>query len=157
MPISIFGQPTMVMTLKITRDKAPRPHYSDKKRLSVLKENQLGPYAPNKRKCQNCGMGQTDLRLCCGCREAWFCGKECKTKSWKAGHKQECVRMRRPLLHLTYTNNRESIEDKIDSAGYYRLGHEKKEVFVAVRDVVTGKLFDSLHDGELIGYVPHCE
>lgn len=31
-----------------------------------------------------------DLKVCTGCRTAYFCGKKCQTQAWKGGHKHEC-------------------------------------------------------------------
>lgn len=31
-----------------------------------------------------------DLKVCAGCKLAYFCGKECQTQSWKKYHKFEC-------------------------------------------------------------------
>lgn len=31
-----------------------------------------------------------DLKVCTGCKVAYFCGKECQTQSWKKYHKFEC-------------------------------------------------------------------
>jgi hypothetical protein len=50
-----------------------------------------------KSSCGNCGVDAKDipegkLKACERCRSAWYCGKECQTKHWKAGHKTDCVR-----------------------------------------------------------------
>lgn len=40
--------------------------------------------------CHQCGSAREGLQMCGGCKSLWFCGKECLTAAWKAGHKQEC-------------------------------------------------------------------
>ncbi len=50
-----------------------------------------------KSKCENCGVAAKDtpegtLKECSRCHSAWYCGKECQTEHWKAGHKSDCVR-----------------------------------------------------------------
>ena len=50
-----------------------------------------------KGKCGNCGVTAEDtpegkLKECSRCHSAWYCGKECQTEHWKAGHKSDCVR-----------------------------------------------------------------
>ncbi|PVH68445.1 hypothetical protein DL98DRAFT_578808 [Cadophora sp. DSE1049] len=39
--------------------------------------------------CQNCG--KTGLQVCNGCRNTWYCSKECQVKQWP-GHKKDCKR-----------------------------------------------------------------
>eukprot|EP00985_Skeletonema_marinoi_P013824 scaffold6904_cov140-Skeletonema_marinoi.AAC.6 len=50
-----------------------------------------------KRFCGNCGVASEDipegmLKACGRCNSIWYCGKECQTEHWKAGHKSDCVR-----------------------------------------------------------------
>ena len=59
------------------------------------------------------------------------------------------MRMRRPLLHLAFTD-RDDIEEDVDQKGYHDLFPLGQEPYIIVRDSVTGKLFDSLYDGDLI-------
>eukprot|EP00984_Skeletonema_dohrnii_P005079 scaffold1786_cov104-Skeletonema_dohrnii-CCMP3373.AAC.10 len=47
--------------------------------------------------CGNCGVASKDilggkLKACGRCHSTWYCGKECQTEHWKAGHKSDCVR-----------------------------------------------------------------
>mmetsp|Transcript_7987 Transcript_7987/g.13584 ORF Transcript_7987/g.13584 Transcript_7987/m.13584 type:complete len:260 (+) Transcript_7987:1-780(+) len=47
--------------------------------------------------CGNCGVASKDtpegkLKECGRCHSTWYCGKECQTEHWKAGHKSDCVR-----------------------------------------------------------------
>jgi len=48
-----------------------------------------------KKSCNCCGMGAKrfsgPLKRCARCNAAWYCGKECQHKHWKAGHKVDCV------------------------------------------------------------------
>ncbi|KAI8463137.1 MAG: ankyrin repeat-containing domain protein [Monoraphidium minutum] len=44
--------------------------------------------------CSVCGAHQggdgAKLRLCAGCRQRRYCGHDCQTQDWKAGHKHQC-------------------------------------------------------------------
>jgi MYND finger len=145
-----------IMALRKIRGKSPRPHYTEKEIDSILKEHRLPPYAPDNHKCEHCGKRPKDLRLCCGCREAWFCGEECQLKSWKACHKKECQQSRRPLFRLVLGKDQDEIETEIDKSGYFVLtgSDDEPEPVIVVRDAATGELFDSLRDGKLIFKTP---
>ncbi|KAL3905635.1 MAG: hypothetical protein SGILL_009597 [Bacillariaceae sp.] len=46
-------------------------------------------------KCDCCGKTTEEKKLdwlkrCNGCFKAWYCGKDCQSQQWKAGHKQYC-------------------------------------------------------------------
>ena len=57
-----------------------------------------------KRKCTNCGkpnlhgVAKETLRACIICKAAYYCGKECQTYHWKAGHKIDCIKNYPPRL-----------------------------------------------------------
>lgn len=38
--------------------------------------------------CQVCG--KTAKFRCTRCKRAWYCGRECQVRDWKAGHKAQC-------------------------------------------------------------------
>ena len=48
--------------------------------------------------CGNCGVASADIperrkmKACGRCHSVWYCGKDCQTEHWKAGHKRDCVR-----------------------------------------------------------------
>ena len=42
-----------------------------------------------KRKCSGCNQEKIGLKSCGGCREAWYCDKECQKKAWPK-HKHLC-------------------------------------------------------------------
>ena len=42
-----------------------------------------------KRKCSGCNQEKIGLKSCGGCREAWYCDKECQKKAWPT-HKHLC-------------------------------------------------------------------
>ena len=44
------------------------------------------------RQCKTCG-GEGNLMLCTKCRLFDYCGVECQTKDWKAGHKIFCAKL----------------------------------------------------------------
>ena len=46
-----------------------------------------------KRKCSGCNQEKIGLKSCGGCREAWYCDKECQKKAWPT-HKHLC----RPVI-----------------------------------------------------------
>lgn len=43
-------------------------------------------------KCGSCNVqkAKKDLKVCNGCQDTYYCGRECQVKSWKSGHKLEC-------------------------------------------------------------------
>lgn len=45
-----------------------------------------------RRECRACGkQGGAELKVCTGCKVAYFCGAECQMRAWKQlGHKAEC-------------------------------------------------------------------
>lgn len=55
--------------------------------------------------CDHCGTRQgadgTELRRCSVCRVARYCGKECQTRAWRAGHKADCFDAGK-LTYLAY-------------------------------------------------------
>ena len=60
------------------------------------KEVQAQLEAHMKKMCANCGKEantiSVGLKACVRCRSSWYCGKECQTEHWKAGHKSDCVK-----------------------------------------------------------------
>lgn len=44
--------------------------------------------------CHNCGKCATSaaFKCCVRCKSAWYCSKDCQAKSWKTGHKLDCVK-----------------------------------------------------------------
>ena len=120
----------------------PRPHYSDKERDCILEELQLGCFAQDEYKCGHCGKSATDLSLCLGCHNSWFCGKECQHIAWKSGHKQSC---KKPVVHVLVENKEEALQE-IAQVGYVTVLKRRNEPVVIVRDPNTGKLFDSLRN-----------
>ena len=45
--------------------------------------------AQRPKKCEECNQGDIELKACGACHAAWFCGRECQRKGWKA-HKKVC-------------------------------------------------------------------
>ena len=46
--------------------------------------------------CANCHAPANDrLRFCTGCRQRKYCGQACQRAAWRAGHMEECRRLRR--------------------------------------------------------------
>ncbi|KAG2500132.1 hypothetical protein HYH03_001717 [Edaphochlamys debaryana] len=43
--------------------------------------------------CDACGGKFEKLNRCGGCRQRRYCGKECQTKDWRAGHKEACKQL----------------------------------------------------------------
>ncbi|GAQ82418.1 hypothetical protein KFL_001100320 [Klebsormidium nitens] len=64
--------------------------------LRLQKDAELG----KSRSCQVCGDLESEgggaLRKCskCHCKQVKYCGKECQTVAWQAGHKRECKKLR---------------------------------------------------------------
>ena len=50
--------------------------------------------------CHNCDKKEDDfaekLKACGLCKAAYYCGKECQTNHWKAGHKVDCIKRNYP-------------------------------------------------------------
>ena len=61
--------------------------------------------------CAGCGSPAAALR-CGGCRETFYCGRECQRRDWKAGHKAACAgrgwRRRRLIMLTTRITGRDS-------------------------------------------------
>jgi hypothetical protein len=47
----------------------------------------------HKKKCAVCGRSKSSLKLCSGCRCAYYCSVSCQKKDWSS-HKQKCVVMK---------------------------------------------------------------
>ncbi len=53
----------------------------------------LGAFGAWLRACHACGAAEGEegqFRVCGGCKQRVYCGRECQVAGWKAGHKQEC-------------------------------------------------------------------
>jgi hypothetical protein len=52
----------------------------------------LVDYPVSERTCFTCGKkrGEHELQTCARCKLAKYCGRECQTADWKAGHKAVC-------------------------------------------------------------------
>jgi len=50
--------------------------------------------APTSYKCDGSRKQLFAVRACSGCKKKSYCGKACQTTHWRAGHKEECARLR---------------------------------------------------------------
>ncbi|KAJ7061857.1 hypothetical protein C8F01DRAFT_146986 [Mycena amicta] len=59
------------------------------------------------RACDNaeCGVvgDKRQLKRCAGCRDAWFCSRECQKADWRHGHRKNCKTMRDAFI--AYSSN----------------------------------------------------
>ena len=86
--------------LKMGKEGASRPYYTNDERLDLMKELGIGLYSDARYRCSTCGKtkssangdgGVKKLSLCSRCSDVWYCGAECAKKGWSAGgHKQLC-------------------------------------------------------------------
>lgn len=44
----------------------------------------------SKEECLTCKASDVKLKKCNACQKVYYCSKECQTKHWKCGHKDEC-------------------------------------------------------------------
>ena len=55
--------------------------------------------------CANCKIlkeySPVELKACSICKAAYYCGKECQTNHWKAGHKIDCIKRNYPGVKRT--------------------------------------------------------
>ena len=44
------------------------------------------------KKCGSCGVSDKEKKLttCAQCKSIFYCGRDCQTKHWKEGHKEDC-------------------------------------------------------------------
>jgi hypothetical protein len=146
------------MTLIKVKMGASRPHYSVIERTKVQKELGLGIYKHQLYRCLNCNetpSKTTKLQLCSRCKSAWLCSLECMKAAWKKGHKQVCkdtgleAGERNPLLILC-DSQKVAIDEDVAMNGLAIVTTKAiEECFdyrMLVRNVVTGRLFDSLSD-----------
>ena len=54
-----------------------------------------------KRRCSGCGKEKTGMKPCGGCRQAWYCDKECQKKSWPT-HKAYCQQVTKETSELAH-------------------------------------------------------
>ncbi|GFH55703.1 hypothetical protein CTEN210_12179 [Chaetoceros tenuissimus] len=139
-------------TLIKLRDKVPRPHYTKEELDKFEKEVGLGLYSAEKYFCGFCNAkksNKVNLRLCSGCKNAWFCSRECLKKAWKAGHKAKC----KPLIgrHVShmYPISMEQIQyimKDVEETGFCCM-QSPNNCWVICQE--NGKYFDSLSNCEL--------
>lgn len=149
----------VLRALQKLRTTTPRPHYDLAERIKLTRQLGLGMYTKEIYKCGFCGEAGGDLKLCGGCNFMWFCSKECQKHLWKAGHKQVCCHSSMDTA-LVRPKMMDSIQDDIKNQGY-SLTSNSFGTLVVVRDPVTGELFDSLQNFDIVvssenGHNPTC-
>jgi hypothetical protein len=137
---------TLMAEMKIG---SPRPHYTDDEIRAWNKELQIKEYAIKNRICSNCGKNPSDrskLKVCGGCKTAWFCGSECSAQFWPK-HKLLC---RHPVKKCTLipTSSEVSLRAEIAKKGYYNVIDDNGPA-VIVCDSSTGCLHESLSDQDV--------
>ena len=87
---NIPGHSSLPKAMSLYRESAKTTEFSK----DVLKQLE----AHMKKACGNCGVDAKDiqgkLKACGRCNCVWYCGKECQTEHWKAGHKIDCVKQK---------------------------------------------------------------
>ena len=130
----------------------PRPHYTDTEIRAWNKELQINEYALKNRICANCGIHHDPLvnaalKICGGCKMAWFCGSECSREYWPT-HKVHC---RSPVKRgATMLQMEEACKVKkvIAEVGYYLMVNDNGPALV-MHDDQTGQYYESLSDQEV--------
>ena len=71
--------------------------------LANLKANADSKGMGNMRMCRTCGMEERELQKqkgkdkkmlkCARCKMVWYCSPQCQKMDWKAGHKNDCVKL----------------------------------------------------------------
>ena len=128
---------------------SPRPHFTDDEIRAWNKELQIKEYSIKNRICSNCRKNpsaSTKLKICGGCKKAWFCGSECLTKFWP-NHKSIC---RHPVKKYTIIppNIEASVWAGIAEKGYYNVIDDNGPAII-VCDSRTGWLHESLSDQDV--------
>ena len=62
--------------------------------------------------CAHCGVDKAldgkRLRACARCKCTFYCGKECQTSHWRAGHKNCCRELSRTMMTSIRENSRKT-------------------------------------------------
>jgi MYND finger len=135
-----------------------RPHHSSEFVESLSKEVCVGQYHPSHLFCANCFVKPSEdvmLRLCTGCRSAWFCGDICNNEGWGKFHAAACngltEKRRKPLCFPA--DSEKYIVDTIsrDRRSVFFSGKAGARVswYLLMRDEY-GTVFDSLSDNNVI-------
>ena len=143
------GLQSDIMTLMSQMKRGcPRPHYTDAEIRAWNKELQLKIYAPKNRICANCGKHSSAdviLKLCGGCKLAWFCGYACSHTCWPT-HKVQCKNPDRKR----YTVVKEACFERKEIAerGYFLVWDDNGPASV-MHDGRTGRYYESLSDQDV--------
>jgi tetratricopeptide (TPR) repeat protein len=127
----------------------PRPHFTDDEIRAWNKELQIKEYSIKNRICSNCGENPSaslKLKMCGGCKLAWFCGSECLQRFWPR-HKLHC---QRPVKKCTIIapKSEASVRAEIAKNGYYSVIDDNGPAII-VRDSQSGRLHESLSDQDV--------
>ena len=135
------------MSLIKYKENAPRPHYSEKERMKIQREFGIGLYEKSLYQCRDCGCRSGNfltLSLCKGCKNVWFCSKECHSRSCRRkdglGHKAECEKEHgeAPTIHPA---DMPGVINSIAATGVASLGGRAIMI-----DNDARELFDSITD-----------
>ena len=64
-------------------------HYLDKRFATACQEQLRLTLVQDRSMCETCFKTGTKLRMCLGCKQAWYCSPECQKRAWKS-HKTAC-------------------------------------------------------------------
>lgn len=127
-----------------------RPLFTVQETRDIQRELQLGAFAKERFKCEQCGSINEDLQLCGGCKQAWFCNRECQTLAWKSDcHDKSHCSHRKKMSHVVLSDAIKVVIDAVfltdDVATVDRLDGSPA---VLVRDpTVPGRYIEALTDG----------
>lgn len=149
--VNVWPHTLMRMTIQIKiQNGVSRPYLTKDEYLDLMKENAYGIYSHSSQKCFNCGKTE-NLLLCSGCSNAWYCGKSCATKAWKAEHKHRCGSKRYSgtltIPASFFPTVLGEIESKVvHSMGMSILNFGDRDFLVLCKDPCSGEIFDALTD-----------
>ena len=147
------------MALIKYKKNVARPHYTEKERKKIQREFGNGLYEETLYQCRDCGSRSgkfVTLSLCKGCKNAWFCSKECHARSCRrkdgVGHKAECEYFREYGTGPTIRQkDMQGIINNIATTGVAFLGGR-----AIMMDNDTKELYDSITD-EVFRTLPTLE
>jgi hypothetical protein len=151
--VNIWPHTFMRMTIQIKiQNGVSRPYLTKDEYLDLMKENAYGIYSPSSQKCFNCGKTK-NLLLCSGCSNAWYCGKNCAAKAWKADHKHRCGSKKYSGTLTMPASSIQLVLDEIESKDGVRCSMDMsimnfgdRDFLVLCKDASSGEIFDALTD-----------
>jgi hypothetical protein len=132
----------------------PRPHFSVKEARALKKDLRMMEYSEEIFLCHHCQKRSSPavrLKMCGRCQTAWFCGPTCQQAAWPL-HKLKC---KPPDTTIVMTGMDEAMVRRklAENAVFIAITRGPqgfRAAAAALCDPVTGALFDSITDKDVI-------